>query len=337
MATQRVRQEAVSTSPSTAQRRWRRLGIIVGAAAVGGLIVGLAARETSPVGHFTSASAKNRFMAAYNEALRDLPRPDRVLDIRTNSGVVRLYRFSGEATQQVPIVLLPGRSSASPVWADNLPSLLQQAPLYTVDLLGEPGMSIQDRPISSSADQARWLHEVLLQLPEPQLDLLGLSIGGWTAMNLALYQPEKIRAVMLLDPVFVFAPISIEAMVRSIPATVRWLPKTWRDSFNSWTANRAPVQDVPIAQMIEAGMQGYALKLPAPQQINEQQLTSLDRPVLAIMAGQSRMQDSQVGAAVARRALRAANVIIYPNASHAINGEYPELIAANVRAFRSGI
>lgn len=324
-----------SGPPPIAPLRWRGLVITVSAVAVGGLILGLALRDSSSVGHFTSTAAKDRFLAAYNKAMEDLPPPDNVLDLHTSFGIVRLYRFNGDATQQVPILLLPGRSSASPVWADNVPSLWHQAPLYTIDLLGEPGMSVQDRPITSAADQAQWLHEVLTQLPEPQLDVLGVSIGGWTGMNLAVRQPAKIRAVMLLDPVFVFHPMSIEAIIRSIPASVRWLPKAWRDSFNSWTANGVPVKDVPIAQMIEAGMQSYALKLPAPQRINQQQLIRLDRPVLVILAGQSPMHDSQAAAAVARRTLRSGKVIVYPEASHAINGEYPDQIAADIKAFRA--
>ncbi len=172
-----------------------------------------------------------------------MPPPDQTLDLRTQFGVVRVYRFTSSAsTGRVPIVLLPGRASASPIWADNLPTLLRQAPIYTVDLLGEPGMSIQSRPITSAADQARWLNQVLAQLPEPQLDLLGVSIGGWTATNLAVRDPGKIRSVILLDPVFVFGPISTAAIIRSIPASVGWFPKSWRDNFNSWTANGAPVR-----------------------------------------------------------------------------------------------
>jgi pimeloyl-ACP methyl ester carboxylesterase len=292
---------------------------------------------TSSIGHFTSAVARDRFVAAYSQAMRSLPSPDRVLDLRTSFGTVRLYRFNGQTTAQIPIILLPGRASASPVWADNLPTLLQLAPVYTIDLLGEPGMSIQDRSITSASDQAQWMHEMLLQLPERQFDLLGVSIGGWTAINLVVHRPEKVRSVILLDPVFVFTPLSTAAIVRSIPASVRWLPKSWRDRFTSWTANGAPVEAEPIAQMIEAGMQSYALKLPAPRKIKDQQLAGVRLPVLVIMAGRSPMHDSQAAAATARRTLSAGQVTIYPDASHAINGEYPEKIAADVETFRRGL
>ena len=50
------------------------------------------------------------------------------------TGVV--VRPAGDA--DAPLVLLPGRASASPVWEDNLPALLGIGDVYTIDLLGEP-------------------------------------------------------------------------------------------------------------------------------------------------------------------------------------------------------
>jgi pimeloyl-ACP methyl ester carboxylesterase len=318
-----------------AYRRPRRRGVLAAVAAVAAAVgvVGLALRDTSPLGHFTSAAAKGRFGAAYDRAMADLPPPERTLDVRTQFGVVRVYRFAGAQPTKAPLVLLPGRASASPVWADNLPPLLKLRSAYTIDLLGEPGLSIQDRPITSDADQAQWLYEVLLQLPEPRVHLVGLSIGGWTTANLLVNHPSKVTSATLLDPVYVFGNMSLEAILRSIPASVRWFPKAWRDDFASWTAGGAPVKDVPVAQMIEAGMQTYALDLPAPRRIPQDRIAAIRQPVLVIMAGRSPMHDSAAAADLARRSLQHGTVRVYPEASHAINGEYPDEIAADIEAF----
>nr|WP_269091100.1 alpha/beta hydrolase [Actinopolymorpha cephalotaxi] len=225
---------------------------------------------------------------------------------------------------------MPGRASASPVWADNLPSLLRLGDVYTVDLLGEPGMSVQEHPISTDADQAAWLHQTLEALPEKAFHLVGISIGGWTAANLALREPGHLASVTLVDPVFVFDDMPLATIVRSLPAALPWLPKSWRDGFNSYTAGGAPVKDVPVADMIEAGMRHYALKLPQPGRITEERLATLDLPVLAIIAGRSVMHRPEVAARTAERALRHGTVRVYPDASHAVNGEFPDRIAADV-------
>ncbi|MBB4933769.1 pimeloyl-ACP methyl ester carboxylesterase [Lipingzhangella halophila] len=295
----------------------------------------LAMRDTSPVGHFTSAEGHDEYVRAYEQAMGDLPEPDATLDVRTDYGVVRVYRFDGAAPEKAPLVFLPGRSSASPVLAGNLESLLEVRTVYAVDLLGEPGASVQTRPIQGDADQARWLHQALAELPEPTVHLVGLSIGGWTAMNLAIRKPDTLASVIALDPAMTFADMPLETMARSIPATVGWFPKSWRDQFNSWTAGGAPVEDEPVAGMIESGMRHYALKLPAPQRFSAEQLATVDLPVLAIIAGESVMHDPGEAARQAEDTLPQGTVLTYDDASHAINGEYPEEIAADIDGFLS--
>ncbi|MGW5385092.1 alpha/beta fold hydrolase [Nocardia sp. NPDC003963] len=310
------------------------VAVIVAAAVLAWLIL----RDTAPVGHFDSAGAKARYLAAYDEAMREMPEPERVLDVRTGYGIVRVYRYAGPegAGEREPFLLLPGTRSGAPVFADNMPGLLAQRAVYALDLLGEPGMSVQDRPIDNHADQARWLHEVLRELPEPGFHLLGLSIGGWTAANLAVHAPEKVASLILIEPVQTFAGLSTELMVRSLPASVSWFPKSWRDSFNSWTAGGAPVEDVPVARMIEAGMSSYTMRQPQPSRIGTEQLRALEIPVLAIIAGDSPMHDSAAAARTARENLRHGTVHVYPGASHAINGEQPQRIATDIARFLAG-
>lgn len=321
--------------PGTAPRRrwWRRRGVRI--AVIGCLVAALAvaftSRAPSPVGHWDSTEGQARFLAAYEEAFAEMPDPAEVFDVRTDFGVVRAYRFDGSGSGPAT-VLLPGRASASPVWADNMPHLLQAGDVYTVDLLGEPGMSVQERPISTDADQAAWLQQTIEALPGDQVHLVGLSIGGWTATNLALHHPEQVVAMTLIDPVFVFDDMPVGTVIRSIPAAFSWMPKSWRDSFNSYTAGGAEVEDVPVADMIEAGMQHYRLRLPQPSRINEESLGDLEMPVLAVIAGESVMLDAETAAANAERALTLGTVRLYEGASHAVSGEHPEGIAEDIAA-----
>lgn len=328
-----TKQRGAPAESAVRRRGSRRLKI---GAALGVLVLGagmFALRSPSPVGHWESAEGQDRFLAAYTSAFADLPEPAETFDLRTRYGTVRVYRFTGTRDEAEPLLLLPGRSSATPVWADNLPSLLEIGDVYAVDLLGEPGKSIQERPITTDADQAAWLAETLAALPEEAFHIVGLSIGGWSAVNLALHDPARIATLTLIDPVFVFADMPLGTILRSLPASLSWLPKSWRDSFNSYTAGGAPVEDEPVAEMIEAGMQHYSLKLPGPSRISEERLRRLEMPVLAIIAEESVMHDSEVAAQTAQSALPAGVVREYPHASHAINGEFPDQLARDIAAF----
>jgi Predicted hydrolases or acyltransferases (alpha/beta hydrolase superfamily) len=94
-------------------------------------------------------------------------------------------------------------------------------------------------------------------------------------------------------------------------------------------------EDEPTAKLIETGMRTFKSKLPMPQQIKEDQLEKINIPVLAIIAGESTMHNPENATAVAERALSHENskVVVFEEASHAINGEYPEELADAIREF----
>ncbi|GAB3933545.1 alpha/beta hydrolase [Kribbella albertanoniae] len=314
-------------------KRRRRLLIVLGV--IGALVLAgvFVLRTPSPVGHWNSASGYEDYLAKYGQSMQDMPKPAATLDVRTDYGLVRVYRFAGAQQKFHPLVLLPGTSSGTPVWADNMPSLLKLGDVYALDLLGEPGLSIQNRPITSAEDKAAWLDQTLAALPAKQFNVVGLSIGGWTATNLAVRRPDRIATLTTLEPAIVYGDIPAETVIRSLPAAVKWLPRSWRDSFNSYTAGGAPVEQVPVADMIESGMKNYTIRQPQPGRITEEQLAGLTMPVLAIIAGKSVMHDPVKAREVAERALKNKTVKFYPEASHAINGEYPDQLAADLQAF----
>jgi pimeloyl-ACP methyl ester carboxylesterase len=74
-----------------------------------------------------------------------------------------------------------------------------------------------------------------------------------------------------------------------------------------------------------------------PRLFSDDQLRSLDIPVLALIAGRSVMLDAARAAARARNVLPRRQVELWAGASHAINGEYPAEIAETAAAFWDNI
>lgn len=319
----------------TTARRQRRSGLLLTTGLLCGaaLTAALRSRNPAPVGYWRSATGRSSYLEAYDEAFADFPDPAETLDVRTGHGVVRVYRFTGRGESEHPLLLLPGTTSGSPVWTGNMPSLLEVGDVYTLDLLGEPGRSIQDRPITEAAHKASWLDEVLAALPEERFHLIGMSLGGWTAINLALHEDARVASVVALEAVLCFADIPWSTLLRSAPAVLPWLPSSWRDSFTSYTAGGAPVEDVPVARMIEAGMHHFRMASAPTARITPENLGGLDAPLLAIIAGRSVIHDAQEAADTARAALPDARVEVFADASHAVSGEFPDEIAALVADF----
>lgn len=284
------------------------------------------------VGRWRSESARAHFARVYDQALAVLPPIAEIRDVPTTFGTVRVYRFDGGPGR--PVMLLPGRNASTPMWAENLPGLLAHRTVYCVDLLGEPGMSVQDAPLSGADDQSRWLEEVLSGLGLDSVHLMGVSFGGWSAVNHAVRHPGRVASLALLDPVLTFAPIPLPTMLAFIPMGLPGVPGALRRRILRWISGGADVEESePVFVLIDAGTADFELHQPAPTLFSPAQLRGLQVPVLAIIAGRSVIHDARRAASTARKLLRHGQVEVWDGASHALTGEYPDRIAARAVRF----
>lgn len=99
-----------------------------------------------------------------------------------------------------PVVLLHGSGSNSSVWASMVPDLAARLRVYAVDLPGEPGFSAQSRPPLASDRHAAWLDAVLEGLGVARASVVGMSLGGWVAVDHATRRPERVERLVLYCP-----------------------------------------------------------------------------------------------------------------------------------------
>lgn len=281
---------------------------------------------------FVSARARAEYDAVYDRAFAALPPPAQRRDVTTGFGTARVYRF-GEPGPD-PLVLLPGRAGTTIMWEPNLAALAARHPVWTVDLIGEPGRSEQTAPIRNAADQAAWLDAVLTALDLRGTHLVGYSFGGWLAANLAVRAPDRLATVTLIDPVQTFARFPVELLVRTTLTLVPGLRRRARPSFLRWTAGGAdvPAGD-PVATVIDEGLRTFRITLPIPSMFTDEQLRSVRVPVLALIAGRSVMHDARRAVARARALLPDVRAELWPSATHAIAGESPDEVGARILEF----
>ncbi|MEM8533157.1 MAG: alpha/beta hydrolase [Chloroflexota bacterium] len=284
------------------------------------------------IGHFRSPASAQAFYQAYDEAMRDLPEPTCTYDLPTSFGVARMYKFGdGEAT---PFVLLPGRAASTPMWETNLVTLMQHRAVYTVDLIGEPGMSVQTRPFTNNKDQAVWLQEALDGIPLQSFHLVGVSIGGWNAVNLFIHAPQHIASLTLLDPASVFGRFTWKVIVVSLGSVLPFMPQVIRMKLLSWISGGAETDEsIPTAKLIAAGMRDYSNSIPAPTYPSDEQLQSINIPILSLIAGKSIIHNPKQAEARAKKLLKKGQVELWHEASHAINGECADQVNQAILRF----
>ena len=91
---------------------------------------------------------------------------------------------------------------------------------------------------------------------------------------------------------------------------------------------------MPEVALIAAAGTDFVLSQPMPRRFTDDQLRSIEIPVLAIIAGRSVMLSPTRAAATARKLLSHGEVEVWDEASHAMNGEFPERVADRIE--RSG-
>lgn len=316
-----------STRPRPRRRRGRRVLLAV---AMVGLVIGIVAwstRDPSPVGHFRSSEGAAAYASSYALAMALLPAPAQTLDLETDFGQVRVYRFGPDpaTTDRTPVLMLPGRTSGVPMWSLNLPDFAAVRTTYALDALGDAGMSVQTRPIESSEDQAAWIDQVVAQLPTPTVHLVGHSFGGWLAANYATHHPERVQTLHLFEPVLVFTGLRWSVYAKSLPASLPFLPRSWRSAMLEDFGGGGPVDPAdPVAAMITDATDHFALKLPLPQQLTREQLDRWTMPVYVALGGRSAMHDPRKAEAVARAHVHQLRLTTWPDGTHSLPMEKPE-------------
>ena len=119
-----------------------------------------------------------------------------------DAGGLRLHYLACGAGE--PLVLLHGRGNAAALFAPILRQLGERRRILALDM---PGWGLSDKPPFTGhtpEDALRyWMDAVLAFLDSQSLaqaDILGHSLGGMTALGIALEYPDRIGRLALVDP-----------------------------------------------------------------------------------------------------------------------------------------
>ncbi len=283
----------------------------------------------SGVGHFTNAQAQASYLSLYDETIAAIPGSPVTRDVPTTYGQVRVYRFG--SASGTPFVLLHGRGATTAMWEPNIPALAAERTVYAIDSLGEPGRSIQTLPIRTSTDQAAWLTEVLDALAVERAHFAGVSGGGWLAFNQALHTPDRVATAALIEPAHVLARFSKKFLLGGL-SLLPGIPQRYGDRFLAWVSGN-PDMTLPIAQLLTAGMRNYRMALPMPQYGSDALLRSLQVPVLALLGGRTVPHNPHEAARRAQSLIPHNQTEIWPEATHALSGEFPDQLNARLLKF----
>lgn len=239
---------------------------------------------------FRSEAARERYLAAYELRSAAWPVPSATRTVPTSFGQT-FVRTSGPGDGP-PLVLLPGVGSTSLSFADNVKDLSTRFATYAVDNIHDHGRSIESEthPVTNADDYAAWLDELFTALGlGDEINLLGLSYGGWIAAHYALRFPQRTRRLVLLAPAGTLAPIPWGCIWRAVLCA---LPsRFFMRNFVRWVAAELdddPSRSALLEQMVDdaylATRSFRARRMVPPIPLHDDQWRALAVPTL-LLAG----------------------------------------------------
>ena len=254
---------------------------------------------------FKSEKGEQAVRERYLSILKYWPVPNEQLRVPTCEGETFVV-VSGDHNAPA-LILLHGSAATSAMWMSDIAAWAAHFRVYAIDMIGEPGLSAPSRPPLASEAYALWLDDVMQALSvtrvsSTRVSIVGVSLGGWLALDYATRRPDRVESLVLLCPGGVgrqtFGKIVFEPTSSDLPAAVR--------------------KFMEFVSLISENFNYRAEELPI---FSDDSLGRLSMPVMAIVGGKDGLLDS----AETRRRLKCqvahADIRYLPEAGHVIRGQ----------------
>lgn len=287
---------------------------------------------------YKDEETKSKFLSFYNKSLAAWPVPYEDFMVRTRYGDTHVIA-SGPIYKD-PIVLIHAAGVNGTMWAPNIETLSRQNRVYALDTIGDFGKSILDDlklyP-KSAQDYCRWLIDVFDGLRIKQAcGVVGASMGGWITHGAAIFAPERIKKIVLLDP------------AAGIPTKTKWAEMFLLATIFPFKFNYRNISRKVLGNKKSEGMELWLdymvtafsskskakTRLGLPTKFSDEQLSHTKAPTL-LLIGQNEVIYGSIDATVERAKKFIPNIQteIIPDAGHLPNIDQPEIVNTRILKF----
>jgi pimeloyl-ACP methyl ester carboxylesterase len=278
---------------------------------------------------YKSEKGRRAIEARYREFLDLWPVPSTQFTVPTREGETFVVACGREDAP--PLVLFHGSGANATAWLADIAAWSAHFRVYAVDMIGEPGLSAPSRPALESEAYALWLDDVLAALSLTRVSIVGVSLGGWLALDYATRRPERVGKLALMCPAGVGRQKNF--LLKALPLMLlgSWGNRKVREMvFGHAPAQMSPGQSQmrDFMVLIFKHFRPRMVKIPL---FSDDALKRLIMPVLAIIGGKDVMLDSEETRNRLKRVVPQAQIRFLPDARHYIPGQ-TETILAFLRA-----
>lgn len=237
-----------------------------------------------------SAQAAAEIAAQYRAVLDKWPVARTELNVPTRHGDTFVIACGPEAAP--PVVLLHGSQANSAAWMPDVALWSQKYRLFSIDMIGEAGLSARVRPDLAGEAHALWLDDVLAGLGLSRASLVGTSLGGWLALDYAARRPRAVQALALICPGGIGRQKNF--LLKALPLLLMgpWGRHRMRELVFGPAPEILPQTLQPLAALMDAIDKAIKPRVVTMPRLTDGQLQSLAMPILTIIGARDVLLDS---------------------------------------------
>jgi pimeloyl-ACP methyl ester carboxylesterase len=269
-------------------------------------------------GVYKSEEAAHRVHKLYRDYLNSWPIAHEEKFISTRFG--NTFIIEGGPESAPAVVMLHGTMSTAVMWREEFLTLSKGYHVFAVDVIGDAGFSAPVRPPAKTDGHALWLQDVLEALGQPNAHFVGLSFGGWLALDLAVRFPKQVNSLTLITPGGI---ADKNIIVWALPLLL----------LGSWGARKVRERILGRSQAIETERQAKLLEFSAAifegmrprteslRKISDDELAAIDIPVLVLLGADDVTIDSIEIKRRFKRLVSQAEVKVLPGMRHFLGNQ----------------
>jgi pimeloyl-ACP methyl ester carboxylesterase len=267
---------------------------------------------------YRSPEGEQAIKDRYRQFLKYWPVANQHLRISTREGETFVIASGPETAP--PVILLHGTAFNSTMWLGDVTAWSQHFRVYAVDIIGDAGLSAPSRPSYASDAHALWLDDVLLGLGIEKASFVGISLGGWIALDYATRRAERVKSVVLIAP---GGLASKNVLPWALPLLL--LGKCGRRKMAEKISGPASAKPSPgekaVSEFLAIVFKNMRPRRKSLPDFLDESLKRLTMPLLAILAGKDVFVDSQRARVKLERNVVKSRIHFLPDSHHSITNQ----------------